>query len=200
MLHVFFSFLLFPFHRGKSLREVRPKEIRTNSLCRLFLLLPSYFPFPAGEISPPTLLRLPVYSQRSCETASCLSGAFPTLQLSVSSPLCGEARSCCSPPPSRSILHAGEHFAAVPSALADPPASPPAGCGEWRCSVARPSRQPRAELGNGMGACTSSGCFLTVAVSCYLCCHSQWAVWGIAWFLNAAVLTKLGFISPVSPS
>nr|XP_021140423.1 sodium- and chloride-dependent GABA transporter 2 isoform X4 [Columba livia] len=106
----FFCFLLFPFHRGKSLREVRTKEIRTNSLCRLFLLLPSYFPFPAGEISPPTLLRLPVYSQRSCETANCLSGAFPTLQLSVSSPPCGEARSCCSPPPSRSILHAASTF------------------------------------------------------------------------------------------
>ena len=37
---------------------MRPKEISTNSLCRLFLLLPSCFPFPAGETSPSTLLGL----------------------------------------------------------------------------------------------------------------------------------------------
>lgn len=178
-----------------------PKEIRTNSLCRLLLLLPSCFPFPAGEISPPTLLRLPVYFQRSCETANCLSGAFPALQLSISSPHCGEARSCCSPPPSRSIPHAGEHFAAVLSALADPPASPPAVCWEWRCSVAQPSRQPRAELGDGTGACASSGCFFDSG--CELLPVLSQSVGCVGHRLGSSLQLhrqSLGFISPVYPS
>lgn len=88
-------------------REVRPKEIRRKSLCRVFFLLPNRFPFPAGEVSPPALTGLPVYFQRSCGTLNCFAGAFPTSQLSISLPRCRESWSCRSPPPSRSVLHAG---------------------------------------------------------------------------------------------
>lgn len=132
---------------------MRRKGIWINTLCRHSLLLPSCFPYPAEEVSPPTFLGLTVYSQRSCEPANCLLELFLPWNSGFPYPTVGKHRT--------TFLHLQARTSSMQVRILLLSCQPwvilyllhrlAAGSGE-----ALRLRQSWAQLGNGTGACVSS--------------------------------------------